>query len=454
VLVVDDDRAVRTALRVNLQKAGWEVLLAIDGDEAIQALREQPVDVVLTDVMMPGMNGMQLLLQVREHWPETRIVVMTGQGLVEDAVRAMKAGADDYIIKPIPKDELLVILVRALREKALRAEVVQLRAELDARYGFESLVGVTPAMQEVYELVAAVAESDALVLLTGPTGTGKELLAHALHRRSPRRQAPYVRVNCAALPEGLLESELFGHERGAFTGAVRQHLGRFEQAEGGTLLLDEIGEIPLSTQVKLLRVLECGEIQRLGGAGIRKVDVRVVAATNRDLRAEVRAGRFREDLFYRLNVFHIPIPSLAERRDDVPLLADHFLRLYAVRYKKTARRFSSEVMAQLLAHPWPGNVRELEHTVERAVLLSRGEEIQRVQLPEVEPGLATEQGLLPPGSTLPDVLIEAERRLVVEALRQEKGVQARAARRLGISRSNLNYRIGKLDIELKDVVYD
>ncbi|RME23856.1 MAG: sigma-54-dependent Fis family transcriptional regulator [Deltaproteobacteria bacterium] len=454
ILVVDDDRAVRSALRVNLGKAGWEVQLARDGAEAVDCLRSRPVDVVLSDVMMPNMTGLELLRVVRERWPETRVVMMTGHGSVPDAVEAMKAGADDYVIKPISRDELLVILSRALREKALRAEVVQLRAELDARYGFEQLVGVTEAMQEVYELVTAVADSDALVLLTGPTGTGKELLAHAIHRRSPRRDAPFVRVNCGALPEGLLESELFGHEKGAFTGAVRQHLGRFEQAEGGTILLDEIGEIPLQTQVKLLRVLENGEIQRLGSRSTRRVDVRVVAATNRDLRQEVRAGTFREDLYYRLHVFHIEVPPLARRRDDIPLLAQHFLERFAEKYHRPVQRISGRVMEQLLRHPWPGNVRELEHTIERAVLLCRGEELDRVQLSPVHGATETAPGVLPPGTTLPEALLDAERRYVVEALKASKGVQAQAARALGISRSNLNYRIKKLGISVKDVVYE
>mgnify|MGYP000908345974 CR=1 FL=1 len=459
ILVVDDDRSVRTALQVNLRKAGWEVELATDGDEAFGRLREAGFDIVLTDVMMPTITGLELLARIRSSWPATRVVVMTGHGSVPDAVAALKAGADDYIIKPVSKDELLVILARAMREKALLAEVQQLRAELDGRFGFESLIGNTTVMREVYEQVAAVADSDALVLLTGPTGTGKELLSHAIHQRSPRRSAPFVTVNCGALPEGLLESELFGHERGAFTGAVRQHLGRFEQAEGGTILLDEIGEIPPSTQVKLLRVLESGEIQRVGASSSRRVDVRVVAATNRNLRAEVKAGRLREDLYYRLNVFHIEVPALHERLDDLPLLANHFLQRFAERYNRPARRLSAAALDQLMKHRWPGNVRELEHTLERAVLLSRGEEIEKVQisqsdLSEPEGGPSAPIGTLPPGKSLPDALDDIERATIIEALQRAGGVQARAARQLGISRSNLNYRIGRLGISLRAVDYD
>jgi len=418
ILVVDDDKAVRAALRVNLEKAGLDVRLASTAEEGLQVLHDHPVDIVLTDVKMPGASGIELLREVKSRWPDVQVVVMTGQGTVEDAVVAMKHGAADYIIKPVSKEELLVVLDKAAREKALLAEVEQLRQEVQDRYGFENVVGVTSAMREVYDLVATVASSSALVLLTGPTGTGKELIAHAIHYRSARRDAPFVRVNCAALPEGLMESELFGHEKGAFTGAIRQHIGKFEQADGGTILLDEIGEVPLATQVKLLRVLESGELQRVGGTQTVKVDVRVIAATNRELRREVKEGHFREDLFYRLNVFHIPMPPLAERRDDIPLLAQHFVDKYAERHKKATKRLGTEALQALVAYHWPGNVRELEHVIERAVIVTTGEEVVQVRLPELDPD------------------------------------EARAARRLGISKSNLNYRINKLGISVRDVVYD
>ncbi len=459
LLVVDDDRAVRSALRVNLSKAGYEVVLAENAEEALAVMTERPCSLVLSDVKMPGGGGSALLQSVKAQWPTVPVVMMTGGGSIEDAVHAMRSGAADYIIKPVSKDELLVILERALRNRALEKEVVQLRAELADRYGFERVIGQTSAMREVYTLVSAVATSDALVLITGPTGTGKELIAHAIHYRSPRHEGAFVGVNCAALPEGLLESELFGHEKGAFTGAVRQHRGRFEQAAGGTLLLDEIGEIPLATQVRLLRVLESGELQRVGGSEVIRVDVRVVAATNRDLRKEVREGRFREDLYYRLNVFHIPLPALHQRRDDIPLLVEHFIQRFAVRHQRPARRVSPAALEAMLAYSWPGNVRELEHTLERAVILSPGEEITDIRLGEEEAVPATPRPpALPEPTTCSGTLGAAlevyERRLIIDALRKEDGVQARAAKLLGISRSNLNYRIHRLGISRREVIYD
>ena len=456
ILVCDDDRAVRTALRVNLSKAEYEVTLAESAEQAMEVLKTTPQDVLLTDVKMPGMGGIELLGLVRTHWPDVRVVLMTGFGSVPDAVAAMKAGAADYLIKPIERDELLVLIERALATRALQREVIALRKEVEARYGFHNLVGVSAPMQEVYEQVAAVADSSALVLIQGETGTGKELIAHAIHYRSRRANGPYVAVNCGALPESLLESEVFGHERGAFTGATRQHLGKFEQADGGTLFLDEIGEISPSVQVKLLRVLQDASFTRVGGERPVKVDVRVIVATNRDLRKEVQDGNFRADLYYRLNVVAIRLPRLSERTDDIPLLVEFFAQRFATRHDRPAPTFAPGAMAALKAYPWPGNVRELEHFMERTVLLSPGGEVTNLRLPDVDVVPKAREDVLAavgPGG-LPTALDQYERQLITEALREAGGVQAQAARRLGISRSNLNYRIGRLGIRLQDIRFE
>jgi len=457
VLVVDDDRAVRTVLQVNLTKHGMHVTLTQSPDEALDSLRAFPFDVVLTDVRMPGGTGIELLEKVRQGWPDVPVVIMTGYGSVQDAVTAMKLGATDYIIKPIAKDELIVLLERALEQRAMRAELQLLRQEVDARYGFENLIGTSAPMLALYDEVAAVADTSATVLLEGPTGTGKELLGHAVHQRSRRHGAPFVRVNCAAIPETLLESELFGHEKGAFTGAIRQHQGKFEQADGGTLLLDEIGEIDLHMQVKLLRVLENGEFQRVGGTSTQKVDVRVIAATNKDLRQEVKDGRFRKDLFYRLNVVALRVPALSERRDDIPLLVDHFAARYAKQNGRAVPQIPQVVMDRLRRYDWPGNVRQLEHTVERAVILCRTEILEDVPLPEddLDEAVAIDprkhMPLQPPeGTKLQDWLLEFERRVLTGALQEAEGVQAQAARDLGVSRSNLNYRIHRLGLRPED----
>ncbi len=449
VLVVDDDRAVRSALRINLQKAGIQVSVVPSAEAALELMEQRTVDLVLTDVRMPGMGGLDLLQEVRRRWPQVEVVVMTGYGNVDDAVNAMKGGAADYIIKPISKNELLVILDRALEARALRNEVVALRREVESHFGLTNIVGSTEPMQRVYELAHSVADTSALVLLQGETGTGKELIARAIHQLSPRKEQPFVRVNCAALPDTLLESELFGHERGSFTGAVRAHIGRFEQADGGSILLDEIGDISPTMQVKLLHVLENHEFQRLGGRETIRADARIVAATNRDLRKRVQEGHFRKDLFYRLNVFAIRLPPLRERRDDIPALTDHFLKRFCKRNNRSISRVSPAVLTRLMSHSWPGNVRELEHAIERAVILATGPEITHVDLDD-SPSPARDRAIkLPEGTSLQQALRAYERDLVLTALAETSGVQARAARRLGISRSNLHYRIKKLGVEVK-----
>jgi DNA-binding NtrC family response regulator len=458
ILVVDDDRAVRTVLKVNLGKSGMDVTAVEAPLKALALLHEAPYDLVLTDVKMPGATGIELLVKMRAAWPDMPVVVMTGYGSVADAVSAMKSGASDYIIKPVAKDELVLLIERALEHKALRAELIQLRQEVVDRYGFHNLIGTTPAMLELYEDVAAIADTSATVLLEGPTGTGKELLAHAIHYRSRRSASPFIRVNCAAIPESLLESELFGHEKGAFTGAIRQHRGKFEQADGGSLLLDEIGDINQYTQVKLLRVLENGEFARVGGTASLRCDVRVIAATNKNLRSEVKAGTFREDLYYRLNVMALRVPPLRERRDDIPLLVDHFVRLYAKKNDRPIPKVSVREMERLMAYSWPGNVRQLEHVIERSVILNRDAELNNIRLP-VDPtgpdSPPSEMDILPPlGATLQEGLQDFERKVLVAALKQAKGVQAQAARRLQISRSNLNYRINRLGIQVKDITYE
>jgi two-component system NtrC family response regulator len=446
VLVVDDDRAVRAALKVNLSKAGIEVVMAESAEAALELVEEHPVDLVLTDVRMPGLGGLELLAALRPRHPEIEVVVMTGYGNVDDAVAAMKAGAADYIIKPVSKHELLVIIERALEARDLKAEVVALRREVKAQRGLPDIVGTSEPMQRVQDLVNAVAGTNALVLLQGETGTGKELVARAIHQLSDRHAGAFVRVNCAALPDTLLESELFGHERGSFTGAVRSHQGRFSQAHGGTLFLDEIGDVSPAMQVKLLHVLESGEFQRLGGRDTIHADVRIVAATNRDLRARVREGQFRKDLFYRLNVFNIVLPPLRERSEDIPALIRHFLHRYAERSDGRIEGVHPQVMTELQAHSWPGNVRELEHVIERSCILTMGREIRSVELGE--PLNAGSPGGFPPSSgSIAEDLERYERHLVGQALRQANGVQARAARALGISRSNMHYRIKKLGID-------
>ncbi len=434
VLVVDDDLANLESVSRIFQREGLEALTATSGKDALELLRRPEVSVMVTDLMMPGIDGQELLKAARAMRPDVEVVLMTAYGTVETAVASMKEGAYDFITKPLKRHSLMKAVNKALEKQALVAENRDLKARLAdlGAPGGRTLVGQSPAFRALMDTLRQAAPSSATVLLVGESGTGKELAARAIHELSARAKGPFVAVNCAALPETILEAELFGVEKGAFTGAVARREGRFERAGGGTLFLDEVSDISPSAQVKLLRVLQEGEIERLGGSQTLAVDVRLVAATNKDLRREVAEGRFREDLFYRLNVVEVRIPSLASRREDIPLLANHFLRRYAAKNEKSVRAFSREVLHVLENYAWPGNVRELEHAVERAVVLTRGEVIEPTDLPETVrhgPIGSASQLVIPIGTPMDEI----ERRVIHETLRHTKGDKTLAAQLLGIA---------------------
>ncbi|MFP2927631.1 sigma-54-dependent transcriptional regulator [Pyxidicoccus sp. 3LG] len=434
VLVVDDDRANLDSVTRIFQRESMATLSAANGTEALELLRRPEVAVMVTDLMMPNMDGQELLRAARAIRPDVEVVLMTAYGTVETAVAAMKDGAYDFITKPLKRHSLVKAVQKALEKRSLVAENQSLKAKLAemSAAGGRAMVGQSPAFRAMLDTIRQAAPSTATVLLLGESGTGKELAARSVHEYSNRSKGPFVAVNCGALPENILEAELFGVERGAFTGAVARREGRFERASGGTLFLDEVGEMPLSAQVKLLRALAEGEIERLGGTQTVKVDVRLVAATNKDLQKEVAEGRFREDLYYRLNVVEIRVPALASRREDIPLLADAFLRRFAAKNGKVLRGFSQEALGVLENYAWPGNVRELRNAVERAVVLARGEVLDASDLPEsVRKGPLGSAGqlVIPIGTPMEEV----ERRVIHETLRHTKGDKTLAARLLGIA---------------------
>ncbi|TAK28896.1 MAG: sigma-54-dependent Fis family transcriptional regulator [Myxococcaceae bacterium] len=442
ILIVDDEANARAALSEILREEGYETETAADGFKALGKLGAFSPDLILTDLKMPGLDGLGLLKEARAASPSTVLVVMTAFGTIDSAVEAIKLGAENYLTKPLEPGSLIAVVERAMEKARLMAEAAVLRERLRERNAFGHIVGEHPSMKALLETVAQVAPSRSSVLIVGESGTGKELVAAALHRASTRAQQPLVRLNCAALSESLLESELFGHERGAFTGAVGRREGRFKQADGGTLFLDEVGEIPSATQVKLLRFLQEREFERVGGNETLKVDVRVVAATNVDLEDRVRRGQFREDLFYRLNVIRVDLPPLRDRRTDVPLLAGFFLRRYAQENGKRIAGFSEEAMQRLMAWSWPGNVRELEHAVERAVVLCRGERIEVEQLPGPMTAGSTrskegEGRPVIPGSSI----AELERYAILETLRAVGGSTSKAAKILGVSARKIQYKL-------------
>jgi two-component system response regulator HydG len=441
VLVVDDEPSARSGLERLLAGEGYAASSAPDGGTALDLSLEVPPDVVITDLRMPGMDGLQLLGHLRERDPHLPVIVVTAYGEVASAVAAMRAGATDYLTKPVDVDVLVMALERAMERRSLIVEAENLRRQVRATSGagIEDLIGVSPPMQTVYRTVRQVAPARATVLITGESGTGKGEVARAIHASSPRASGPFITVQCTSLAETLLESELFGHERGAFTGAERRRLGRFEAASGGTLFLDEVGEIPPATQVKLLRVLQERAFERVGGNEVVKVDVRVLAATNKDLAAEVHAGRFREDLYYRLNVIHLPMPPLRVRGGDVLVLAHHFIRRFAEENRKDVHGLTDAARMRLLAHRWPGNVRELENAIERAVVLCQESLLDVGDLPDEVQASASSDAVAIPGATMAEI----ERHAILATLDAMGGSTGRAAEMLGISVRKIQYRLNE-----------
>jgi two-component system response regulator HydG len=487
ILVVDDDRAHRTMLKTLLSGWGYLIREADDGETAIAAVRERAFDLVLMDIRMLKISGLEALVEIKAINPAIPVIIMTAYASLETAVEAVKKGAYDYLQKPLDFDELRLKMERAMEHRRLKEENALLKESLGARFDRRNLIGSAPVMVRLLETVAQVAPSEATVLITGESGTGKEMLAGAIHFNSQRREGPFVKINCAAITETLLESELFGHEKGAFTGADRRKEGKFRQADGGTIFLDEVSEMSLAMQVKLLRVLQEREITRVGGSEAVKVDVRVIAATNRDLAAGIAAGRFREDLFYRLNVVTLTAPPLRERREDIPILAQHFLTHFAEKNHKQIKGFTPQALDRLRRHSWPGNVRELMNAVERGVVLSRGDYLEEAELslspapgavpePPASAGMpelfapaatgsaftatgaaATTTAIGIPGAALPSApgaettagekrpvsLDEVEQETIIRTLAEVKGNKSEAARRLGVTRRTLHLKLKK-----------
>jgi two-component system response regulator HydG len=447
ILVVDDEETNRVALGRLLRGEGYTVDLAASADEALARIAQKAPDVLITDLRMPGMDGLELLERARELYPDLIVLLVTAYADAETGVRAMQAGAEDYLTKPLRVEELFVILVRALERRRLRREAAELRARLGDKLRFSNIVGASPIMQEVFRTIARVAPTRATVLVTGESGTGKELVAQAIHDRSPRAKAPFIKLHCAALAETLLESELFGHEKGSFTGAAARRDGHFQNADGGTLFLDEIGEISHATQVKLLRFLQERAFERVGGNETIQVDVRIIAATNRDLKKEVEEGRFREDLYYRLNVVNLEMPPLRARAEDVVPLATHFLMRFAAENGKAIDGFAPSALARIEGYAWPGNVRELENVIERAVVLCDGPKITAPHVPVAASSSAGRSGLRIPGSTLE----ELERHAILASLEAAGGSTSRAAKMLGISVRKVQYRLQEYGLSMKRV---
>ncbi|MGD0625010.1 MAG: sigma-54 dependent transcriptional regulator [Thermodesulfobacteriota bacterium] len=452
ILIVDDEKAQSEILEGFLVKQGYGAISAEDGQKALEKFRNGAFDLVLTDYRMPGMDGIQLVREVRRLNPEATVVIMTAYGTVGTAVAAMKEGAYDYLMKPIDLDELLLLIQRIEGEIRLRQENRDLKEQLREKFKVEFIVSASRQMEEALNMVGRVSQSPATILILGESGTGKELIARAIHYSSPRAEKPFVKVNCASLPENLLESELFGHEKGAFTGAIARRIGRFEQADQGSVVLDEIGDLSPSLQMKLLRFLQEKEFERLGSNRTMKSDVRVIAATNRNLEEGIKKGTFREDLYYRLNVVTISLAPLRERKEDIPLLVEHFLKKYNRENKKNVTSLSKEAKDLLMRYDYPGNIRELENIIERAVVLCRGDTLTTQELPLNLKDSKVEAALERAGErrSLPGTLEEIERQLISQALGKSGGVQTKAAAELGISERVLRYKMKKYRISDKE----
>jgi len=453
ILIVDDEKNYLLVLSAVLEEEGYEVLTTASSLEALEILKASDVDLVLTDMKMPGMDGIELLEQIKNRDPELPVIMMTAHGTVDKAVEAMQKGAYSYILKPFDNERLTLYVQKAITTFKVVKENRRLRNAVESQYQFGNIIGKSKGMRDVFEIIYKVAPSNATVLIEGESGTGKELVAKSIHFNSPRRDSPFVAVNCSALAESLLESELFGHERGAFTGAVSSKKGRFELAHGGTLFLDEIGELSANLQVKLLRVLQEKSFERVGGVRSIAVDIRVIAATNKNLGLEMRAGRFREDLFYRLNVVHIGIPPLRERQEDIRLLVNHFLQKYAAERKSAVpvRGVAQEVDRLFYDYSWPGNVRELENVIERVMILCPNEIITGDDLPRgfkssLDNALHIDG--IPANAKLYETLEMVEKTMIQRALRMADNVQSHAAAILGIGKSGLNQKIKKYNLEV------
>ncbi len=449
VLVIDDEVGARESLKMIL-KNEYEVFLARDAEEGLRQVEKNSPDVILLDIILPDMNGLRVLETVKQKKPETLVIMITATKTIKTAVEAMKLGAYDYVTKPFDIDELRLIVNRALSTQALQKEVQYLREEVDKTFGFGNMIGKSKGMKEIFKVIKQIADSKTTVLIMGESGTGKELIARAIHYNSNRKNYPFVAINCAAIPETLIESELFGHEKGAFTNAIEKKLGRVELAHQGTLFLDEIGELSLTTQAKMLRFLEEKELNRVGGSKTIKVDVRLVTATNRDLAQLLNKGEFRKDLFYRINVVPIVIPPLRERKEDIPLLCDHFIKKFSEENSKNVKGISKEALELMIHYDWPGNVRELENLIERIMALTSSEFIQVEELPSSMMRVSKIDGLresiLNGKVSFSKAEEEFEKEIILEALKKSNFVLSRAAEMLGITRRILKYKMDKLSI--------